>query len=140
MALLFDDGPSRDELREKFAEYAAAGRGLMLILEESSSSELVIRSETYSAAVDSAEEIVPLMIRRSGPMQVSLRGVLDLTGAFEEQMKRQRQTLETNLDAGTKQDLSRFYAGQKLYKEQEEWRELPFYRRIFRPYPQADIA
>ena len=138
MAVLQEFRPTYSEFRNTFAKRAAEGRQFLLVLEESCESRYNTTDTVYMPAVDSLDEILPLMkLRESRHARLFLRGVLDLSGKFEEQASHQREKMEAMLDPETKKGLEDFYAAQKLRKDQADWRELPSWRRWLTPFPAA---
>ena len=138
MALLREFRSSYSDLRESFARRAAEGRQYLLVIEQVCASPYMEDSDFYVRAVDSLAEIMPLLKQQeSRNAQLYLRGVLDLSGKFEEQASYQRDKMEALLDPPTKQALDAFYSAQTLRKSQADWRELPRWKRWITPFPQA---
>lgn len=140
MAMLHSYGPTTEELRETFARKAADGKQLLLVIQEVTASEMLIEESVYTRAVDSVSEIVPLLKEHDREYaRVSLDGVMDLSGTFEEQSAQRREQLKTLLDDDTQKELADFYAARSLQDAQREWRAQPFYRRWLMPCPQAGV-
>lgn len=139
MAMLDEFGPSSAEMRETFERAAKTGPGFMLLISEILDDPMLVTIYNTTACVSSDAEILPLLKRQATATcygDIRLAGVFDLTKSYNDQINQPLEhQIKTLLSAGTRDGIKAMEDARHLKYAYQEWANLPWYERLFKPKP-----
>lgn len=138
MAMLFEYGPDRNDIRKAFNKAVAEGSArFLLLIDETLEDKYAIHNHTCMRTVESACQIEPLlraMDKETSYAHHRLTGVFDLKQDFDKQISTSH-TIESILPAYAVRSLKEYGEEKSHARAVAEWNSQPFLTRLFSAPP-----
>jgi hypothetical protein len=142
MAIIKDDYMPANEIALAFDRAKNGGYRFLVVIEEVTNDTLARRRENYTRAVETADEIVPLLRRvdRIAPLsRNTITQIYDLTRSWDEQKTDGMALQMSYLPEKTRHDLRVYYeasaAAKAALEAERAWAQQPLIKRLFSAKP-----
>lgn len=142
MAIIQDDTMSGNEIARAFDRAQNGGYRFLVVIEEVMRDTLAHRRENYTRAIETADELVPLLRRvdRNAPhARNTITQIYDLSRPWDEQKDDGMALQMSYLPEKTRHDLRVYYEGRAAAEAAREaeraWAEQPLIKRLFTAKP-----